>query len=87
MITNERELVGEIVRDSIAEFGGNYLGYSGIAPNGVRYIEATDFLFQLRDGVRSSIHVSGGDVMRNPGSLLDELVQSRVESAVRRTAA
>ena len=87
MITNERELVGEIVRNSITEFGGKYLGYSGFAPNGARYIEATDFLFQLRNGMRSSINVSGLDLVRNPGSLLDELVQSRIESAVKQTAA
>lgn len=87
MITNERELVGEIVRNSITEFGGRYLGYSGIAPNGTSYIEATDFLFRLPDGKHGSINVSGRDVQRNPGSLLDQLVQSRVENAVKQTSA
>ena len=87
MIINERELVGEIVRNSITEFGGRYLGYSGFAANGTRYIEATDFLFQLRNGKRGSINVSSRDFARNPGSLLDELVQSRIESAVKRTTA
>ena len=83
LITNERELVGEIVRNSIAEFGGKYLGYSNFAADGAQRGNVADFLFQLRNGTRGSIEVSDLDITRNPGRLLDELVQSRIETAVK----
>jgi hypothetical protein len=75
--------VEAIVKKIESDLNARYIGPDGANTRGQPYIDAADFIFELSDGSRTRICVSGLDCLQhNSDGSLEDLIGARLKVAM-----